>query len=423
MVYLLTSAGYGLTPDLAAAEVILINTCAFIEPARVEAVDAVIEAGRYKKDGKCRKLLVAGCLPQKYKTEIAADLPEVDAFLTAADYDGIVSALARLYGEPEPAASAAPVNNCPYGRFLTTPPHYAYLKIADGCDNKCAYCTIPSIRGPYRSRDIQSLVDEAQSLADGGVRELILVAQDVTRYGADLNGEYGLIDLLRRLSRLPITRIRLMYCYPELVTDGLIREIDSNPKIAKYIDIPLQHVSDSVLKRMNRKSTRKSIEALLAKIRAANNYISVRTTLMTGFPGETEDDFAEMCDFLRLHKPDNVGFFAYSDEEDAPAYRLPDKIDEDEKRRRLGILGELHLANAREAGKKAVGKTLAVLYEDIDFDKNMFVGRTEYNAPEIDSRVYFTGGFADAGREYDVLITGYNDYDLTGEMATNESAD
>jgi ribosomal protein S12 methylthiotransferase len=214
-----------------------------------------------------------------------------------------------------------------------------------------------------------------------------------------------------------------MYCYPELVSGELINEIDSNPKIAKYIDIPLQHVSDRILKIMNRKSTRAGIESLLQRLKSCKNYISVRTTLMTGFPGETVREFEDMCAFVKDRKLDNVGFFAYCDEDDAPSSRLPDKVCEAEKIRRLNALGALHLENAREAGMGMIGKTVRVLYEDIDFDKNMFVGRSEYNAPEIDSQVYFSGGFADAGREYNVKITGCEDYDLIGELITDESAD
>ncbi len=290
------------------------------------------------------------------------------------------------------------------------------MKIADGCDNRCTYCMIPSIRGKYVSRSEESLVEEAKTLADSGVRELILVAQDVTRYGKDLYGEYRLVSLIKKLSELDFEWIRLMYCYPELVTEELIREIDDNPKVAKYIDIPMQHTDDKILKLMNRRSNSKNLSKLLKRISRCKNDIAVRTTFMVGFPQESEENFGNLYNFLSSHKIDNVGIFAYSDEEDVPSFKLDGKVSGEIKAARVEKLGELYKSIREQKNKSLVGKTLKVLYEAIDFDRNMFVGRTQYNAPEIDTFVYFTGEFADVGTFYDVKITGYDEYDLIGEI-------
>lgn len=395
--------------DISDADVIIINTCSFIEAAREEAINTIIEAIEYKKQN-CKKLIVTGCLPQKYMAELKDSLPEVDAFLGTNDYDKIVEVINS--SKREFLCSSNPCNDVG-GRILTTPSHYAYLRIADGCDNYCTYCTIPSIRGRYRSVPIDDLIKEAEYLSSCGVEELILVAQDVTRYGIDIYGEYKLIELLRKLSGLDFVWIRLMYCYPELVTEELIEEIKNNDKIAKYIDIPLQHVDSDILKKMNRKSDEASIKSLMIKLQDAG--ISVRTTFMTGFPTESENQFKKLCDFVKSYKLRHVGVFAYSDE-DTPSSRMNGKIPDYVRHNRANKLLRIHKTNVKSYNSSMVGKIVKVLYEDIDYDKMLFVGRTEDCAPEIDTLVYFKSDFANVGNFYNVRITGVDGYDLIGEV-------
>ncbi len=410
MLWYLSDGDYEVTADYADADIIIVNTCAFIESARKEAIETILEMAKYKTDGKCKKLIATGCLVEKYRAELEKEMPEVDAFLGIGEYEKI-----RAYiGEDVPAA--APNDN----RILTTPPHYAYVRIADGCDNFCTFCTIPSIRGKYRSRTLESLSAEAKKLADNGVKELILVAQDVTSYGKDLYGKPSLLPLLRELTKYDFKWIRLMYCYPELVTDELIDEIAANPKIAKYIDIPMQHVSDSVLKRMNRRSNYAELCVLCEKLK--NHGIALRTTFMVGFPGETEEDFKLLVDFAKKYKPENLGVFAFSKEDGTPAARLKGQLPKAEKLKRVKALGNLNLENVKELNASLVDSVVEVVYEDVDYDRGMFKGRTQFNAPEIDKNVYFTGDFADVGCFYKVKITGYDEYDLIGELL-NESTD
>ena len=408
MLYRLRLGGYDITNNYEEAQVLIVNTCAFIEAARKEAIDVILAAAQYKK-AACEKLIVTGCLPQMCETELQEGLPEVDRFLGVNDYDGICEAIASLYGEQ---AVVAPSSDS-LQRIVTTPPHYAYLKIADGCDNRCTYCTIPSIRGAYRSYPVEILAAEATELAEQGVKELILVAQDVTQYGKDLYGAPALVRLLRALCETPIHTLRLLYCYPEFVSDELIEEVATNPKIAKYMDIPIQHADDAVLKRMNRRSTNAQIRTLFTKLREKG--IAVRTTVMVGFPQETEENFRTLYTFLEEFAPEHVGVFAFSKEEGTPAARLKGQVPRKIKLHRRDLIGELHLRNRTAYNATLVGKTLRVLYEDIDYDRNMFVGRSEYDAPDIDTKVYFTADFVEAGEYYPVKITGYDGYDLIGE--------
>ncbi len=402
MLWYLSQGDFSVTNDFAEAEIIIVNTCAFIESAREEAIDTLLEMAEYKKHGCCSTLVATGCLPQKYLEELKADLPEVDIFLGIDEYD-------RL-----PEILNAPAVKKTSRRVLTTPPHYAYLKIADGCDNHCTFCTIPSIRGKYRSRPEEELITEASELVDKGVKELILVAQDVTSYGKDIYGKPVLIELIKKLSTLDVKWIRLMYCYPELVSDELIAEIANNPKLAKYIDIPMQHVSDSVLKRMNRRNVGEDLRVICNKLR--NNGIAVRTTFMVGFPGESEADFFMLSEFLKENPMRNVGIFAYSKEKDTPSARLKGHLSKAEKRRRVAVLGEINYQQVIADNKATVGKTLEVVYEDIDYDRKLFVGRTQFDAPDIDRVVYFSGEFADVGNFYKVKIIDYDGYDLIGEI-------
>lgn len=419
MLYSIAHGGYGIC-DVSDADVIIVNTCAFIESARQESIDAILSCAELKKSGKCKKLIVTGCMPQKYRDELIAELPEVDAFLGAFEYENILSAI----GESSEAESAALLNSREpqdeYAAFcvaengkrlLTTYPHIAYIKIAEGCDNKCTFCTIPSIRGAYRSRPTTDIVCEAEGLVRDGVRELVLVAQDVTRYGEDIGA--SLVGLLTELEKLSVDCIRLLYCYPERVTDELIDKIATSPKIAKYIDIPVQHSSDKILKLMNRRTTGEKTEALINKLHSRG--IVVRTTLMVGFPGETETDFTELCDFVRRARPEYVGIFAYSKEDGTAASRLPNQVKKADKRARVRKLGEIASAVTREFNNSLRGNNIKVLYEDVDFDTNMFVGRTDFQAPDVDGRVYFKSDKAvDVGNYYNVKITDSDDYDLFG---------
>ena len=413
MLYKLACAGYAVS-DVEDAEIVIVNTCAFIESAREESIDNILQCARLKTDGKCEKLIVTGCLPQKYRAGLGKELPEVDAFLGTFEYDKLTALLSdEARPEQESPADAASgfyaAENC--GRILTTFPHVAYLKIAEGCNNKCTFCTIPSIRGAYRSRPAADIIAEARGLTEDGVKELILVAQDVTRYGTDIG--CSLIELLTELEKTDAEIIRLLYCYPEQVTDELIEKIATSPKIAKYIDIPVQHFSDKILKLMNRKTTGDEIERLIAKLHARG--IVVRTTLMVGFPSETQKEFDELCAFVKRAKPEYAGVFAYSEEDGTPAARLPDRVKKSDKIKRVKALGKICTEATRDFNRSLVGKKIRVLYEDVDFDKNLFVGRAEFQTPDVDGLTYFTGEQADVGKFYEVLITDCDNYDLYGK--------
>lgn len=420
MLYRISRGGYGIC-DAADADAIIINTCAFIESARQESIDTILECAELKKTGKLKTLIVTGCLPQKYSDELKAELPEVDAFLGAFEYDKIVGAIEGSIDECACTANNEKDKfyadeNVP--RLLTTYPHTAYLKIAEGCDNHCTFCTIPSIRGKYRSRPIADVVAEAKGLVKDGVKELILVAQDVTRYGED-RGSNELIELLTELEKLePQFGIRLLYCYPERVTDELIEKIASSKVISHYIDIPIQHISDSVLKRMNRKATGAEIERLIEKLHA--NGITVRTTLMVGFPGETQDDFDKLCEFVKRAKPEYSGVFAYSKEDGTPAARLDGQIKKSDKVKRIKRLGAVCAEVMRDINESKIGLSLPVLYEDIDYDKNLFVGRTQGQTPDVDGRVYFSSDEeVCVGNVYSVKIENCDEYDLYGRVDQN----
>lgn len=422
MLYRLVRGGFAVS-DISDADVIIVNTCAFIESAREESIDTILSYAELKKTGKCKKLIVTGCLPQKYRDELVTALPEVDAFLGTFDYENIVDIVngvtpdvqsengEAVATENSDYSSAAfyDAENC--GRLLTTYPHVAYLKIAEGCNNKCTFCTIPSIRGKYKSRPLADIYAEADKLAADGVKEIILVAQDVSRYGCDIGS--SLIELLCELEKLPVT-IRLLYCYPERITDDLIEKISSSDKIAKYIDIPIQHCSNKILKLMNRKTNKLALEKLIKKLHARG--IVVRTTLMVGFPGETQTEFDELCEFVKRVKPEYAGVFAYSKEDDTPSAWLPDQVKKSDKIKRVNALGRVCAEVTKEFNSKQVGKILRVIYEDVDFDKNRFVGRAQFQTPDVDGVVYITGTDLEVGNYYDVQITKSNNYDLYGKV-------
>ncbi|MBO4539633.1 MAG: 30S ribosomal protein S12 methylthiotransferase RimO [Clostridia bacterium] len=405
MLFLLRSAGFELTDDPSEAEVIIINTCAFIESAKKEAIEAVFDAARYKETGKLKKLIVTGCFAQRYPE---ADFPEVDLFLPIAEEEKIASVVAKEM-EVEALSCAG------QGRILTTPAHYAYLKIADGCNNRCSYCAIPAIRGKYRSVPKEELLSEAARLREEGVQELILVAQDVTCYGVDLYKKPSLCELLKDLVKIGFWKVRLLYAYPERISDELIDLMATEKGIARYLDIPLQHVDDDILKKMRRPSSGKKINALIKKLRTRVPGIAIRSTFIVGFPSETDEQNEELVRFVEAGNCDYAGFFIYSPEEGTDAFDMKPRILKHVSRKRLLTCERAQSKATVAAQEKYVGKTVEVLYEGIDFDKQLFYGRTEQNAPDVDTKVYFTASYVpEPGRVYKVKITS-SDFHLYGE--------
>ena len=410
---LIKAKNYTLTDDLSKAQIVVVNTCAFLQSAREEAIETILECADYK-NGNLEKIVVTGCLPQKFIDELYQPLTEVDVFLGIHDYEKIFEALEASY------AAGNRQNYVGKGadgylseRVQTTQDHYAYLKIADGCYNHCTYCLIPKIRGKYHSYPMEKLIQEAKEL--GEVSELIVVAQDTTRYGEDLYGKNRFVDLLRELSKLDnVQTIRLLYCYPDVITDELIEEIAKNEKILKYLDIPLQHSENRVLKLMNRKGTREGYLQLFAKLRARIPNVAIRSTFISGFPSETEEEFVAMQDFIKQAKLLNCGFFAYSREPDTGAYRMKPQIHHNTKKRRVRTLYEVQAEIARNLLSEYVGKEIEVLCDGIDYERGCFVGRAYFNAPDIDGKVYFHAAEAMQGKRYSVLIEKNDAYDLFG---------
>ena len=407
-------AGYTAVADLAQADVILVNTCGFIDPAKQESIDAILEAASYKS-GKCKVLAVSGCLAQRYGEDLKAGIPEIDVLAGTDRYADLPAAVERaLAGEKVILTNGINDRHFTSKRVLTTPSHFAYLKIAEGCSNRCTYCAIPYIRGNYTSRPLDDLVAEAKELAEGwGVKELIVVAQDVTRYGTD-RGQKQLIPLLERLSALDVRWIRLLYLYPEQVDDELIDYIASNDKICKYVDIPLQHINDKILKRMGRRVNDAQIRALIKKLQSRG--IFVRSTFIVGFPGEGEEEFEELLEFLKEAHLYACGFFAYSKEDGTPAAKLPDQAGERVKASRRKRAYAVQNAVSEQDKAKLIGKTFNVVYEDIDYDRQMFAGRTMFQTPDVDGVTYFkSNNPVDVGGVYRVKITGVCGEDLIGE--------
>lgn len=403
-----------ITQDQEEAQIIIVNSCAFLESSRKEAIETVFDVNELRKTGKLEKIVLTGCMPQKFVADMFDEFKEVDVFLGTGDYEYLPEAIELAYKGKRVNFVGKAKEFKEKKRVVTTPLHYAYLKIADGCDNHCTYCLIPSIRGKYRSEKEEDLVAEAQSLGD--VKELILVAQDVTRYGEDIYGENKFAELLRKLSALDnIGSIRILYCYPDKLTDELIAEIKNNDKIIKYLDIPLQHADPVVLKRMNRKGTGEGYLKLIAKLRKEIPDIAIRSTFIAGFPGETEEQFENLLKFIKEAKLTNAGFFAYSREEGTPAYRLSDQIDEKVKQSRVKKLYAAQKKVSEERNKSLVGKQIKVICDGVDYDKQSFYGRAYFSAPEIDGKAYFTyDGEIQQGEYYDVKITKADAYDLYG---------
>lgn len=419
MLHNLAEGGYEITPDASDADVIIVNTCAFLESARKEAIETLLEMARFKQSGRCQKVIVTGCLGQKFGGEIYDEMHEVDAVVGTYEYDRICDIVAETM-----KGNRNLYNSCNDGlttgsRILTTLPHVAYLKIADGCDNYCTYCLIPFIRGRYRSVPLEKLVAEARELAAKGVSELILVAQDTTRYGKDLYGQPRLVELIRQLSAIEqIWWIRLLYCYPELMTDELISEISANDKVVNYVDIPLQHVNSAILRKMNRKSDGESIRKLFDRLNSAN--ISVRSTFICGFPTETKETVSELEGFLLQYKLRNVGFFAYSQEDGTAAAKFPEQVPERAKQRYVKQLYKAQHAVAEQLNRESVGKTYRCVIDEADGQDDDFYfykGRTYFMTPEIDGVVYVASRKPiELGSFCDVEISGVAEYDLIGEV-------
>ena len=410
----LVGGGHTLVGSEEEADVIIVNTCAFIDKAKEESIDEILSAIAAKNAGKGKKVIGTGCLAQRYADTLKKEFPEVDAILGIADYDAILKTIKDVE-DGEKVLNCANLDAFYSDRVLTTPYHYAYLKIADGCSNHCTYCAIPSIRGKYRSEKLEDLICEAKKLSDDGVKELILVAQDVTRYGTDFDGKPHLIELLDKLSKLDFAWIRLLYLYPEMVDDALIEYVKNNDKIAKYMDIPLQHVDDDVLKRMNRRTDEKSIRELIAKLKNAG--IAVRTTFICGFPGETQEQFEKLEKFVKEVKFDYAGFFAYSREEGTPADKLDGHLDESVREKRANKLRAIQEKIIKSRNKELIGSKIKVIYDDIDYDRQKFVGRSQTQAPDIDNVTLFESDEeVRIGEFYDVEITGSDGIDLVGKV-------
>ena len=407
----LSAAGYETVGSIPEADYIIINTCAFIKSATKESIDTVMECAAAKKEGA--KILVLGCFTERYARETAEEFSEVDAFVGMNRYAEIVSILETL-GSGERLYLGGTPAFYPPERVQTTPAHYAYLKIAEGCSNFCTYCAIPRIRGVYRSEPEDKILQEAGMLADNGVKELIVVAQDTTRYGTD-RGDTNISSLLKKLAKLDFRKIRLMYAYPEAVSDELIETIAEEEKIVKYLDIPLQHISAGVLKRMNRRTSPEAIYALLEKLRKNIPDVAVRSTFIVGFPGETDSDFEELRRFIADGNIDYAGFFAYSKEEGTPAASMPGQIPYKLKKARERELSRLQCAVIQANHAKYLGKTVEVVYEGVNRAGTRFVGRSDFQAPGIDTKIYFTSDFpVEAGEYYDVEIT-RTGFDLGGK--------
>jgi len=418
MMALCRKAGFTVTGDPEGADVAVLNTCGFIESAKSEAIDNILELAQLKDAGKLKKLLVTGCLTQRYPDDIRAELPEVDGMLGTGSYTDVVTAVEELMaGEKAEHFGNIHKTYEDGERIVTTPPYTAYLKIAEGCSNGCSFCIIPKLRGRYRSRSMDSLLAEAKKLADSGVKELIVIAQDITRYGWDLQDGTTLAKLLDELCRLPFHWIRLHYLYPEAVTDELIETIARQKKILHYLDIPLQHANDGILEAMRRRNTKQDVIDLLAKLRAAMPDVVIRTSLICGLPGEGEEEFEELCDFLREQKIQRAGVFQFSPEEGTLAYDMDDQVDPEVAERRVELVVDLQSRIMDEYNEERLGTVMEVLCEGFDSQQGCYAGRTYADSVDIDGRVYFTAaGLIPAGEFVNVRITGVMDGDLTGEI-------
>jgi len=426
MLFLLQQAGFEIHAEPAGSDVVIINTCGFIESAKTEAIDNILAMAALKAEGSISKILVTGCLAQRYQQEILKELPEVDGVLGTGSYYDVVGAVKQLLsgreGLEEYGDIQAPVQEC--GRILTTPRQYAYLKIAEGCDNHCAFCIIPALRGRYRSRPMEKLIEEAKVLAAGGAKELIVVAQDTSRYGIDLYGERKLAELLRELCRIDgIVWVRVHYLYPDEMSDELIDVLASEPKIVKYLDIPIQHINDGILKKMNRRGNSKYLRELLRKLRQRIPGLVLRTSLITGLPGEGEKEFDELCDFLREFRMERVGAFVFSPEEGTRAAKM-EYPDTEIARQRADFIEELQSRIMDDWNESMMGKRLQVLCEGFDADEDCYYGRTYADSPDIDGRILFESEQTlEPGDFVTVEVTDACDGELIGVMEETEHDD
>ena len=416
MLYLLSEAGYTLVPEPDGADAVIINTCGFIDAAKSEAIDTVLEMAELKKAGKLGKIIVTGCLAERYQDTVMQELPEIDAVLGVGSFGDIVEAVTKALNNESVLRFGdknAPVEETP--RVVSTGPSWAYLRIAEGCNNFCAFCAIPYIRGRYRSREIENVVEEARELAEHGVKELIVIAQDITRYGTDLYGKRCLAELCRRLAEIDgVEWIRLHYLYPDQFDDELIDEIASNEKIVKYLDIPIQHINNDILKSMNRRGTGDDIRKLFKELRERIPGVVLRTSLISGLPGEGDAEFEELCSFLREAKIERAGVFPFSPEEGTPAAKMP-HVDAEEAQRRADLIMEIQAGVMDEFNASLIGNALEVLCLDYDEDSQMWVGRSCYDSPDIDGLVFFDGDGGEGNIVYVNITAVADDGNLIGE--------
>ncbi len=420
MVGLLREAGHRVTPTVDEADVIIVNTCGFIAEAQEEAIDAILDLARCKRSGRCRALVVAGCLAQRSADEIMAEMPEVDAVVGTGDFPEIVAVVRRSLSGERVRLVGAPrfMYDETTPRVISTPPYMAYVKIAEGCSNRCSYCVIPKLKGDFRSRPIESILAEAAGLAERGVREIILVAQDTTRYGEDLYGRYALADLLGEVAGiLAVSWVRVLYMYPTRVTDDLIAVMAREPKICKYVDLPLQHADDEILHAMNRKGTSGDAREVIAKLREAIPDITIRSTFIVGFPGETEERFKRLLEFLEEVQLDRAGVFAYSREEGTPAASLPGQVPRATRDRRRRRAMEVQRSVSRRRNEAKVGRVVEVLIEGPSPEcESVTIGRSQAEAPEVDGIIFMGNDHPPAGEFRQVRIVDARDYDLVGEI-------
>ncbi len=411
---LFKKSNYKIVNNPEQADIIVINTCGFIESAKQEAINTILEMAEYKKK-RCKYLIVMGCLVQRYKDDLEKLIPEVDLFIKYSEYDSIWEQIENLIGKQNDEKNGKLDF---LDRVISTGNNYAYLRIAEGCSNRCTYCAIPYIRGKFVSRTIEDVIEEAKSIAKQGYKEIIIIAQDTSKYGIDIYGEPKLAELLNEVSKIDgIKWIRFLYTYPESITDELIKVVKENSKICKYFDIPIQHISDSVLKRMNRKSNGESIRKLIEKIRNEIPDVVIRTTVMVGFPGETEENFNELCEFIKWAKFDRLGGFAYSKEDGTPAEKLDNQIHHMTKKGRYNRILKLQKQISDEIMKKQIGKKLEVLIENVSFDGKYYIGRSQNEVPDIDGVIYVEKNNDDLFDKFVMVeITDSKDYDLIGTV-------
>ena len=420
MLGMLVEKGYEITNEEKEAEVIVINTCAFIHDAKEESVNSILEMAQYKETGRLKALLVTGCLAQRYQKEITEEIPEVDAVLGTGSWDELIQALDKVF-DGEKYLDFQDVDRLPQAegkRVITTGGYYDYLKIAEGCDKRCTYCIIPKLRGKYRSIPMEKLVSQAEYLASQGVRELIVVAQETTIYGQDLYGEKSLHILLKKLCRIPgIQWIRILYCYPEEIYPELIQTMKEERKICHYLDLPIQHCNDRILKRMGRRTTKAELVQIVETLRREIPDIILRTTLITGFPGETQEEHEELMEFIDTMEFDRLGVFTYSAEEDTPAARMPDQIEEEEKERRQAELMELQQEISIDKGNARIGSNVEVMVEGKVADENAYVARTYGDAPGVDGYMFINTDTELMSGDFALVhVTGALEYDLIGEL-------